>query len=53
MRSDTIGFNKPQLLTLFRLGRMGGGGGETSPWYILLDNFLLTHPSFVKFGDFS
>ena len=26
---------------------------KTSPWYILLYNFLLTDPSFIKFGDFS
>ena len=26
---------------------------KTSPWYILLYNFLLTHPSFIKFCDFS
>ena len=27
-------------------------GGETIPWYILFYNFLVTHPNFMKFGDF-
>ena len=26
---------------------------EQPPWYILLYNFLVTHPNFIKFGDFS
>ena len=54
MTSDTIGSNEPQLLTLFRLRMVGGRGegGKTPPWYILLYNFLLTHPGFIKFGDF-
>ena len=34
-------------------GEGGEGGAKGRPWYILLYNFLVTHPNFMKFGDFS
>ena len=43
-----ITYNLSNPLTLIRLGTV-----ETAPWYILLYGFLVTHPNFMKFGDFS
>ena len=30
-----------------------GRGEKDLPWYILLYNFLMIHPNFMRFGDFS
>ena len=32
---------------------LGRGGETVSPWYILLYNFLVTHPNVIKFSGFS
>ena len=43
----------------FSINPNQSGGQNTSrekhlpPWYILLNDFLVTHPNFIKFGDFS
>ena len=38
----------PYYLTLIHLG----GCPKRPHWYVLLYNFLITHPNFMKFGEF-
>ena len=45
--SDLFVFIQSGNLTLTYLG------GEMAPRYILFYKFLVTHPDFMKFGDFS
>ena len=39
--------------SLFNPNQLRGGRNILSRWYIFLYNFLVTHPNFIKFGDYS
>ena len=41
------------LISSINPNETGGGAKQPPPWHILLYNFLVTHPNFMKFGDFS